>query len=420
MKSRFSHILAQDGHWQHGSGNDGDDYTRLMTEIDFLLENEFPLGVALMVGEMDERFHREVGRIVGDHANEVSWVVSGPFIVVMFHQRLFGKLQSIWLLIADSVDAACGVAFSDGFGNHTEILHAARIALQRAMAQSLNLLVLRPEEAALAVADHAIGATMKKSLAAGSGDFQAYFQPQVFINSGLPCGAEALARWRPDDTDIPPSRFIPIAEEVGLIGAIGEMMFVRSARAIKVMRRSGIEIPYIAVNVSPLQRRQGNLIKSILEILRDEKLSPSDIEIEITESLVGNGGEEFLRWLADLSSAGFHIAVDDFGTGASSLARICEVPAHKIKLDRNFIGSLPHDVSARAVCRSALDMLHSLGKKSLAEGVELAAQATYLGALDCAMGQGFYWGRPMAEGELINWWKGARTECAILEAGLTT
>ncbi len=393
----------------HFPGAKAADYASMMQEVDFLLEKGFPLGLALVMGEMDIPVCREIRNVAARQADYISWVATGPVLIAVFRRGLFEELRPAWRqIVAERTEVTAGVVFSEGFANHHELLLAARIALHRAMVQNTDLLVLDPGEANRAVADHRIAVTMKKHLAAGGGDFAAHFQPQVEMRSGLPTGAEALARWRPDDEEIPPSRFIPIAEEAGLIGEIGEMMFSLSARTLKVLRGSGIAIPHIAVNVSPLQRHQGDLLRTVLDILRGENLSPADIELEITESLAGSGGNDFMRWLADLSAAGFQIAIDDFGTGMSTLARISEIPAGKIKLDRAFVTPLPDNEAAHAVCRTALNLVHALGKKSLAEGVEQVSQAHCLSALDCALGQGFLWARPMAERDLIAWWNGGR------------
>ena len=385
--------------------NDGADFSTMMKEVDVMMEKGFPLGLAFVVAEFDSNVCRQIANTFSRKADSVSWVITGPVLIAAFPKEMFGELLLAWRQIAgDNADVSAGVVFSDSLNGHAELLLAARIALHRAMAQSADVVILDAAETAKAVADHRMAATMKKHLAAGGAEFEAYFQPQVDLRSGSPTGAEALARWRPNDEVISPSRFIPIAEEAGLIGEIGQMMFARSARTIKVLRKAGIEIPHIAVNVSPLQSRHTNLLRMVLDILHEEKLRPCDIEIEITESLAGSGGDDFLRWLADISSAGFQIAIDDFGTGTSTLARIREVPANKIKLDRAFVTALPSDEDARTVCRSALDMVHGLGKKSLAEGVENADQASYLSSLGCALGQGFLWGRPMVEKDLAAWW----------------
>lgn len=389
------------------------DFAAMMREVDSLLSRDFPLGLAFVVGEMDAPICRQIRRMVERQADYVSWVVTGPVMIAVFHKSLFEELRLAWRqVLAGSGDVVAGVAFSDALRGHAELLLAARIALHRAMAERTDLVVLDGAEAQRAVADHGIAAAMRKQLAAGGGDFTAHFQPQVRIGTGQPVGAEALARWSLDGEPIPPSRFIPIAEEAGLIGEIGQMMLASSARTINVLRRGGIEIPRISVNVSPAQSRQADFLRTALDILHAERLSPKDIELEITESLVGAGGDDFHRWLAELAAAGFEIAIDDFGTGTSSLARLREIPAGKIKLDRAFVTALPHDADARTVCRTALDMVRGLGKMPLAEGVEQASQAVFLDSLGCVMGQGFLWARPMAERDLMAWWRGGVAELA--------
>jgi EAL domain-containing protein (putative c-di-GMP-specific phosphodiesterase class I) len=391
-------------------GERSGDFASMMREVDFLMEKGFPLGVALVMGEIDFSVCRQIKKVVAHQADYVAWVVMGPVLIAVFRKGLFDELCRAWRMIATSdSELTAGVVFSDELKNHEELLGAARIALQRAMIQRVDLVVLESDEAARAIADHQVATLMKKHLAAGGGDFEAHFQPQVCMLSGRPMAAEALARWHPENQNIPPSRFIPIAEESGLIGEIGEMMLTLSARALSVLRGTGIAIPHIAVNVSPLQSRQGDFLRMVLNILNSEKLCAKDIELEITESLAGDGGDDFQRWLTDLSSAGFRIAIDDFGTGTSTLARIRDIPAHKIKLDRAFVTPLPHDEAACTTCRSALDLVHGLGKTSLAEGVEYPAQAAYLGALGCSMGQGYLWAKPMPEKALVAWWSGRAT-----------
>lgn len=385
--------------------NDGSDFSTMMREVDRQMESGLPLGMAFVVGDMDASVRRRIWKLAGNQTDFIAWVATGPVLIAVFRKRLFAQLLVAWRqIVADNADVSAGVVFSDSLKDHGELILAARIALHRAIARSTDILVLDTEETLNAVADHRIAAMMKKHLAAGGGEFEAYYQPQVEIRTGRPTGAEALARWHPDGTDIPPARFIPIAEEAGLIGEIGQMMFARSASTLQVLRRAGIEIPHIAVNVSPVQSRHGDLLRMVLDILRMEKLSPRDIEIEITESLAGHGGKDFMRWLNELAAAGFPIAIDDFGTGTSTLARLRDIPASKIKLDRAFVTPLPDDQAACAVCRTALDMVHTLRKQSLAEGVETPAQAAFLSAIGCTLGQGYLWGRPMPQKDLIRWW----------------
>jgi EAL domain-containing protein (putative c-di-GMP-specific phosphodiesterase class I) len=392
------------------AGPQGNDFAAMMREIDFLMDKGFPLGMALVMGQMDVSVCRQIKKSATRQADYLNWVVMGPILIAVFRKGMSDELSRAWHMVTpNGAELTAGVAFADFLESHQELLAAARIALQRAMIQRIGLLVLDPEESIQAVADQRTAMIMKKHLAAGGVDFEAHFQPQVDLCSGRPIGAEALARWHPDDEHVPPSRFIPIAEENGLIADIGEMMLALSARTLKVLRGSGIQIPHMSVNVSPVQSRHGDFLRTVINILNSEKLAATDLELEITESLAGDGGNDFRNWLTDLSSAGFRIAIDDFGTGTSTLARIHSIPAHKIKLDRAFVTPLPHDEAACTTCRSALDLVHGLGKTSLAEGVENGAQAAWLGALGCSMGQGYLWARPMPEKDLVAWWSGSVT-----------
>ncbi|MBI4987165.1 MAG: EAL domain-containing protein [Rhodocyclales bacterium] len=403
-------VLGSGNLRQRLAGEFGEDFATLMREVDFLMGKRFPLGVALVVGEMKESVCRQLKKNLLRQADYISWFVAGPVLIAAFREGLFDELHQAWRLVTtDNANIATGVAFSRGLHGANELLSAAHTALHRALLQNKRLLVLDQAEATAAVASQKIATTMKQHLASGGGSFDAYFQPQVEIGSGKPVGAEAMARWAPDDIAIPPAQFIPIAEEYGLIGEIGQLMFARAAHTLRSLRDSGYEVPRMAINVSAAQCRADDFLRTAIEILRDEDLAPTDIELEISESMVGAGSWEFLGSLAEIAAAGFHIAIDEFGTGSSSLARIREISAGKIKLDRAFVTRLPDDQTACTMCRMALDLVHGLGKTSLAYGIERPEQAIYLGALGCAYGQGYYWASPMSESDLIDWWGQGRT-----------
>ena len=391
------------------TGEYGSDFSALMREVDFLMGKGTPLGLAFVVGEMDWSLCRQIKKTLARQADYVSWVAMGPLLIAVFREGLFDDLCRAWrLVVADNKGITAGVAFSHSLKTPDEFMAAGRHALQKALDQRAKLLVLSPDEAVAAIANQNLSVAMKKDLADGGENFKAFFQPQVEIATGIPVGAEAVARWAPDCIEVPPSQFIAIAEENGLIAEIGRIVFAHSVRAIKVLRDSEIQIPHISINVSPVQLVQGDFLRMALDTLRGEGLTPADIELEITESLVGSGSGEFLRSLADVAAAGFRIVIDEFGTGTSSLARIREISAGKIKLDRAFITRLPNDQTACTMCRMALDLVHGLGKKSLAYGVERHEQAAYLSSLGCTLGQGFLWARPMSADDLVAWWAPGR------------
>jgi EAL domain-containing protein (putative c-di-GMP-specific phosphodiesterase class I) len=381
-----------------------------------LRQKKVHIGMAIILGEIDRTVCSELQRTVAKLADYVSYATWGPLVVVAFQRSLFEQMKPMWQdLLVGAPGICAGVAFPSDATNTHDLVLAARLALMRAIATHCDLVAFDEQDSIEEVASYRLACEMKRDLDKGGKGLEAWFQPQVKLGSGSPIGAEALARWRRGDEEILPRRFIPVAEEAGLIGQIGELMLQHSVQAVSKLRRLGIDIPRIAVNVSPAQMHWNDFLKSAVELVRDEGLQPSDIELEITETMVGRSSAEFLRWVGDLAAVGFDIAIDDFGTGASTLARIREIPASKIKLDRAFILPLPEDVPGRKVCRSALRLTHALGMTSLAEGVETRAQARFLKSSGCLQGQGFFWGRPMPFDQLEAWWRG-RTSGGATEA----
>ncbi|MFA6445060.1 MAG: EAL domain-containing protein [Sterolibacterium sp.] len=401
-----SDLFPHFGH--HGMPTTGD-YTRLMDEMRAFMRRDLPLGLAIVMGEIDSTVCREIQRSIAGMADYLSWAKMGPVVYLAFKKELFEELKPIWHdLLVNSPGIYAGIAFSDGIDNPKTLCLAARLALQMALARHTEFMVLDGDQALLAVTNFHMANSMRHDLYADGIGFAAHFQPQVRISSGSPTGAEALARWNLDGEDIPPVRFIPIAEEAGLIGLLGEIMLRRSAQAIGMLRGKGVPIPKISVNVSPGQMFHGDFLRTALDVVNQEGLSPADIELEITESLAGSSGREFLLWMREMADAGFDLAIDDFGTGTSTLARVREFPAKKIKLDRSFVTSLPDDRSGREVCQAALHITHFLGMISLAEGVETGGQARYLNSVGCHLGQGYFWGRPMPIEQIPEWWNGRR------------
>ncbi|MGE5466316.1 MAG: EAL domain-containing protein [Ignavibacteria bacterium] len=383
-----------------------EDYRRLLGEVTMLRSRRVQIGIAIVLGDIDRPVCAEVQRAVGQLADYLSYASWGPLVVVAFQRCLFDQLKPMWQdLLVGAPGVCAGVAFpGEGMETH-DLVVAARLALMRAIALHCDLVAFEDEESLAEVSRYRLACEMKRDLDRGGPGFHAHFQPQVRLSTGAPIGAEALARWQHAGDEVLPGRFIPIAEEAGLIGQIGEIMLGQSIHAVARLRDKGIGIPRVAVNVSPAQMHWNDFLRTAVELVRDEGLQPEDIELEITESIVGRSSQELLRWVADLSDAGFGIAIDDFGTGASTLARIREIPAGKIKLDRAFVMPLPDDVQGRKVCRSALRLADALGMTSLAEGVETRAQARFLKSSGCVQGQGHFWGRAMPIGELEQWWR---------------
>lgn len=235
------------------------------------------------------------------------------------------------------------------------------------------------------------------------GEFFLLYQPQMDITSGRLVEAEALLRWNNGDNGvISPDSFIPVAEETGLINDIGEWV-IREALSQKLAwARAGLGDVRIAVNVSSIQLRRGNLDKLFKDIFAAAPDATKGITIELTESALMENSEEGFRLLHELERMGFTISLDDFGTGYSSLSYLHSLPIHCLKIDRSFMVPLPRCNETRAIVSAIIAMAHSLGIIVVAEGVETEEQLAFLREQGCDRIQGYLYGKPMEADAVAN------------------
>ena len=234
-------------------------------------------------------------------------------------------------------------------------------------------------------------------LAVERGEFELFYQPLFDLEQNRICSFEALLRWHhPTRGLVSPVEFIPVAEDTGLIVAIGSWV-IREACAQAVRWPEHIRI---AVNVSPVQFHRGGLQESILGSLANSGLEPGRLEIEITESIFLEGSEATLRLLHSLRALGVRIALDDFGTGYSSLSYLQSFPFDKLKIDRSFIHNLLTRDGANAIVRAITELAHALNIETTAEGVEETAQLMELRSHGCSSVQGFLFAEPMTLGDV--------------------
>ena len=222
-------------------------------------------------------------------------------------------------------------------------------------------------------------------------EFRLFYQPQAKIRGGCLCGHEALMRWRhPERGIVPPGIFIPLAEETGVILALGEWALRTACAEAAAEPRLG----KVAVNLSPLQFREAGLPDLVASALAESGLPAARLELEITESVLMQDPDRTVDALRQIKRLGISVAMDDFGTGYSSLATLRAFPFDKIKLDRSFIPEIESDPQARAILRAVLGIGRGLGIPVLAEGVETAAQLATLRDEGCAEVQGYLLGPP--------------------------
>jgi diguanylate cyclase (GGDEF)-like protein len=228
------------------------------------------------------------------------------------------------------------------------------------------------------------------------GEFVLHYQPQVDLHSGEVIGAEALLRWNwPGAGLVPPGRFIAQAEESGLIVPIGDWVIGEACRQAMAWQRGGLPAMTVAVNLSALQFGRGDVEQVVARALRDSGLSPSCLELELTESILLSHTDQVLAIVQRLKGLGVKLSIDDFGTGYSSLSYLKRFAVDKLKIDRSFVADLLVDADDGAIVRAIVQMAHGLGLTTIAEGVEDAAVARRLVELGCEEAQGFHFARPL-------------------------
>jgi len=238
--------------------------------------------------------------------------------------------------------------------------------------------------------------------------FALHYQPQFAADGPFdrPLAAEALVRWQhPQRGLIPPDRFIPVAEDTGLIEAIGDWVLDEACRQLAEWKAMGIGPRRIAVNISAHQLRTAELVSQVAEVLRRHHLAHDELELEITESVAMSDPANAIEQLEALRRLGVTLAIDDFGTGYSSLAYLKRLPIQVLKLDRAFVRDIESDENDAAISAATLALAHSLGLQVVAEGIETEGQSAFLRAHGCDLLQGYLYGRPEPAAALTARWQ---------------
>ncbi|MDP2827524.1 MAG: EAL domain-containing protein [Sulfuricellaceae bacterium] len=230
--------------------------------------------------------------------------------------------------------------------------------------------------------------------------FELHYQAKVCTHNNHVCGVEALARWRhPERGVIPPLTFIPLAEETGLIEALGEWVLEEACRQLAAWRTEGIKIESVAVNLSAHQLRSPMLVERVGAIMRKHNIKENELELEVTESVAMGNPEMAIGQLSALRQLGVKLAIDDFGTGYSSLAYLKLLPIQTLKIDRTFVKDIESDENGAAICAATIALAHNLGLEVVAEGVETEAQRQFLAEHKSDYLQGFLFSHPLPAAE---------------------
>jgi EAL domain-containing protein (putative c-di-GMP-specific phosphodiesterase class I) len=216
------------------------------------------------------------------------------------------------------------------------------------------------------------------------------------IRSGMIVGLEALLRWQhPEFGLVPPDKFIPIAENRGLIGTIGEWVLRAACSQFRRWQKEGLLIVPVAVNVSAVQFRHWGFADLVAKVLDETGLPSHFLELELTESLLLSSGDATFSVLEDLSALGIKLSIDDFGTGYSSLSYLRRFPVTKLKIDRSFINNISTSPGDATITSAIISMAKQLNLRVIAEGVETEEQAAFLRDHDCDEIQGYYFSKPL-------------------------
>ncbi|HVL99448.1 MAG TPA: EAL domain-containing protein [Egibacteraceae bacterium] len=250
-----------------------------------------------------------------------------------------------------------------------------------------------------------------------AGDLRVHYQPQVDVGRETPVGVEALVRWHhPEHGLVPPTEFIPLAEETGLVVPLGWWVLREACRQAAAWRRElpGAGTLYVSVNLSPSQLDVADAPQRVAGVLEATGLPPGALTLEVTESGVVADARTATERLEALSALGVRIAVDDFGTGYASLLQLRRFPFHSLKIDRGFIAGMTSDAEDAAIVAASVGLAHTLGLESVAEGVETPEQLAQLCGLGCQLAQGYLWSRPLPPADLERWWL-RKTEAASVQ-----
>ncbi|GGV58968.1 putative bifunctional diguanylate cyclase/phosphodiesterase [Streptomyces massasporeus] len=304
-----------------------------------------------------------------------------------------------------SVSASVGVATAKDSTDAGELLALADLALYAAKASGKRTWRrFQPQQRIRVVERHALQVRLDQAIR--KEEFGLCYQPVVDIAEGRVVGFEALARWPERGPDpVPPGQFIPLAEETGHISTLGAWVLRRSTADIARLqhRTPQFDPPYLSVNVSTRQWRDTNFLDEVCTALDTTGLAPGTLQLELTESVLMQRTEQIDAQIQALKDRGVRIAVDDFGTGFSSLRYLRDFPIDVLKIDKSFIDGIPHDPQQLALVEGIVHLADTLGLQVIAEGIEDQPQRELLGHIGCLYGQGFLFARPLTveQGEAV-------------------
>jgi diguanylate cyclase (GGDEF)-like protein/PAS domain S-box-containing protein len=339
-----------------------------------------------------------VARLGGDEFAVVIADLARPDDAALVAKKILDSFASPFDLGGHEtfITASIGVATYPNDGQSADgLLKCADAAMYRAKESSRNAFCFYAAEMnARATSKLRLNTDLRRALERR--EFLLHYQPKVDLATGSMIGMEALLRWQhPERGMVSPLEFIPALEESGLILAVGDWVIAEACRQMRDWSHAGLEPAPVAVNLSARQFRRRDLDQVIRRVLAEHGLSPSLLELEITESSLMEDPKDAIRQLQVLREAGLRISVDDFGTGYSSLSYLTRLPLSTLKIDRTFVSAAISEAGSAAIVKMVIDMAHRLNFEVVAEGIETDRHVQFLREHGCAQGQGYHFGRPI-------------------------
>jgi diguanylate cyclase (GGDEF)-like protein len=301
-----------------------------------------------------------------------------------------------------AVGASVGIAvYPENGGDADTLLRCADVAMYVAKQTRGGYALYAPYQDQSSSERLTLVGALRRAIA--DDELTLYYQPKVDCRSGAVAGVEALVRWQhPQQGLIPPDRFIPLAEQTGLIRPLTRWVLTSAIRQTRAWHDQGLMLS-VAVNLSAHDLQDADLPRWVGELLERWNVSAEWLKLELTESALMSDPAQALEVLTALCDLGARIAIDDFGTGYSSLGYLKRLPAHEIKIDRSFVADMAAQERDQAIVRSTIDLGHNLGLAAVAEGVEDQQTLELLGGLGCDLAQGFYLSRPLPAASVAAW-----------------
>ena len=343
-----------------------------------------------------------IARLGGDEFAIILTDLARPGDVPAIAQKIIKTLSQPFQIKGHQlfITTSIGVSLYPSDCNDPEALvKAADMALYRAKDQGRNnYQFYHPTLNIVSSERLSIETGLRQALECGG--FLLHYQPQLDIATGRIIGVEALVRWhQPNGSLVSPAKFIPVAEETGLILPIGEWVLRTACRQTKAWQDAGFRNLRVSVNLSARQFHQKDLIQTIDKILIETGLDPRSLEMELTESIMQNA-EKIIETLREINARGVEISVDDFGTGYSSLSYLKRLPIQTLKVDQSFVQNISTGTDDTVLVISIINLAHNLHLKAIAEGVETAEQLRFLRWLNCDRMQGYLFSRPLPTEEM--------------------